>query len=631
MTTPFPQIQAAKLELTADGIPYSSTFDDVYHTKDGGLAQVHNVFMAGNGLPERWRQQHAFTICETGFGLGLSFLATWAAWRADAERSERLHFVSCELHPYTATDLSTLYIQLFADEPALRELGTQLVQVWPMLMPGIHRLELDGGLVTLTLLFGDALHWLTKLAARVDAFYLDGFSPSKNPQLWQLPLFKQFTRLAANGATLATYTVAGTVRRGLEHAGFTVERQPGFGSKRQMLVGQFKGMRQPSNTHTVRHAIVIGAGIAGSAIAERLAVRGWRITLLERHPQPAQEASGNLAGAYRPVVSSDDNQQVRLVRSCFLYGLGRLKYLSQYPQLHWSQCGALQLARSTDEADRFKRLADEQDWPTTWLQAVSQAEASTLAGLPLSTSGLWFPLAGWINPPSLVNAQLAATGNALTQRYDCELSKLAYENGEWQALDRQNQQLASAPVLILANAAEATRFAPELLMRGDTRLVSHLPSDIAPDSKTVVCLAGYLTPNHEGVACLGSSPLQQEDDLPAGHAANLAILQQMLDSTPTELRASKLDGRLCARPSTIDRLPIVGPLGDPATFQTKHTGSLHLAPRKPGLYALTGFGARGLVWSGLLAELLASQIEGEPLPLERELINAIDPARFLGR
>ncbi|PHV11771.1 bifunctional tRNA (5-methylaminomethyl-2-thiouridine)(34)-methyltransferase MnmD/FAD-dependent 5-carboxymethylaminomethyl-2-thiouridine(34) oxidoreductase MnmC [Chitinimonas sp. BJB300] len=624
-------MQSAQLALTADGIPYSTAFDDVYHTADGGIAQAQHVFMAGNDLPGRWRKRRAFTICETGFGLGLSFIATWAAWRADEERSERLHFVSCELHPFTATDLTTLYTKLFANEPALLELGTMLIQAWPMLMPGIHRLELDGGRVTLTLLLGDALYWLTKLTARVDAFYLDGFSPSKNPTLWQLPLYKQFTRLAANGATLATYTVAGDVRRGLETAGFTIERQPGFGSKRQMLVGQFKGFRQPDTTYTHRHAIVVGAGIAGSAIAERLAARGWRITMLERHPQPAQEASGNLAGAYRPVVSSDDNNHVRLVRACFLYGLGRLKHLSQYPGLHWSQCGALQLARTEDEAERFKRLAEEQDWPSSWLRAVSRQEASELAGLPVAASGLWFPLAGWINPPSLVDAQLDAAGSALEQRYGCELAKLVHENGEWQAYDDQGHSLTSAPVLILANAAETTRFAPELLMRGDSRLVSHLPSTIAPDSKTVVCLAGYLTPNHQGVACLGSSPLQQQDEPADGHAANLAILQQMFDPAPAGLDANELQGRLCARPSTIDRLPIVGPLGDPATFQTKHTGSLHLAPRRPGLYALTGFGARGLVWSGLMAELLASQIEGEPLPLERELVNAIDPARFLGR
>ncbi len=620
-----PPLQAAELAYSPEGIPFSPRFDDIYHSRSGGLAQARNVFLAGNGLPGRWQGHDHFVICETGFGLGLSFLATWQAWRADPQRCARLHFISCELHPFHAADLSRLYAQLFGEDAELQALGAELVAQWPVLVPGFHRLELAGGQVVLTLLLGDALHWLPKLLAQVDAFYLDGFAPAKNPQLWQAPLFKQFSRLAASAATLATYTVAGEVRRGLAEAGFQIERVAGFGSKRQMLVGQFRGQRHRPVPASQKQALIIGAGIAGASLAERLAARGWRITLLERAAGPASGASGNHAGAYRPVVSQDDNLQARLARAAFLYGRRRIAAL---PESITGWCGALQLARHSEEAQRFARIAEH--WPTDLLQAVDAEQASQLAGQALSGGGLFFPLAGWLNPPSLVRALLAACGPVLQTHYGVAVEHLRQQDGQWQALDADGQLLGSAPVLILANAAEAARWAPELPLSSDTRVVSHLPAS-ASSVHTVVCRAGYLTPAHAGLACLGSSPLREGGSETQGHADNLALLNAMLPEASAETQATPPAGRVCARPGTPDRLPIAGALADATGFQPKHAGSLHLAPRRAGLYALTGFGARGLVWSSLLAEMLASQIAGEPLPLERELVHAVDPARFLAR
>lgn len=610
-------------QLSDGGIPYSAAFDDIYHSQAGGMAQAREVFFAGNDLPERWRGRERFVIAETGFGLGLSFLATWAEWQADPQRCARLHFVSCELHPFNATDLAQLHRREFADEPGLLALSTQMIAQWPMLVPGMHRLEFDGGRVVLTLLLGDAHATLPQLAASVDAFFLDGFSPAKNPALWQDSLFKQFARLAATDATLATYTVAGAVRRGLEAAGFAVKKRIGFGYKRQMLTGQFRGRRTSPALPDDRHAIVVGAGLAGSAIAERLATRGWRITLLERHAGPAQEASGNHAGAYRPVVSADDNLQARLARAAFLHGLRRLDGL---PGVRWQRCGALQLARNPSEAERFARIAREQAWPDDYLRYVDRDEAGSLAGVPVAAGGLWFAQGGWINPPSLAAAQLHAAQQALTTRYGADVAELHHADGLWRALDSQGSMLANAPVLILANAADAARFAPELALGRDVRVVSHLPADSMASLKTVVCRGGYLTPAHDGLACLGSSPANE-----GAPAANLRLLDQMIEGAAAQHDAGGLAGRHCTRPGTPDRLPIVGALADTGRWQPKHAGSLHLAPRRAGLYALTGFGARGLVWHGLMAELLASQICGEPLPIERDLAAAVDPARFLAR
>ena len=228
-------LEAARLTFAANGTPFSPSYGDVYHSAAGAHAQAQHVFLAGNGLPGRWAQREQFVIVETGFGLGLNFLATWLAWRADPQRCRTLHFVSLEKHPLAAADLAlthAAWVELapFADE---------LCRHWPALEGGAHELEFDGGRVRLTLHFGDAVTTLPTLDWRADAFYLDGFSPAKNPELWSPALCQSLARLAQRGATLATWSVAGSVRRALTAAGFAVARCPGFAGKRQMLVGRF--------------------------------------------------------------------------------------------------------------------------------------------------------------------------------------------------------------------------------------------------------------------------------------------------------------------------------------------------------------------------------------------------------
>lgn len=225
----------ARLTLAADGTPFSPDYDDVYHSAAGAHAQAKRVFLAGNGLPDRWAGCAQFVIVETGFGLGLNFLATWLAWRDDPQRCRTLHFISLEKHPLAAADLARVHVAW----PELATLSDELGRSWPALEEGAHELEFDGGRVRLSLHFGDAITLLPKLTAAADAFYLDGFSPAKNPELWSPALCGALARLAVNGATLATWSVAGSVRRALAAAGFAVVRRPGFAGKRQMLVGRF--------------------------------------------------------------------------------------------------------------------------------------------------------------------------------------------------------------------------------------------------------------------------------------------------------------------------------------------------------------------------------------------------------
>ena len=227
-------IVAAMLAFNEDGLPWSAAYQDIYHPQAGAFTQAQHVFLAGNELPQRWQRRHRFVILETGFGLGNNFLATWLAWQQDAQRCERLVFVSIEQHPFTTDDLRRAH----AHSPAA-ELARQLVEAWPPLTHNLHTLSFESGKVQLLLALGNVSDWLPEIVARVDAFYLDGFVPAHNPQMWQARLFKALARLAAPDATLATWTAASTVRDGLRTAGFDARKAPGKGGKRDITLARY--------------------------------------------------------------------------------------------------------------------------------------------------------------------------------------------------------------------------------------------------------------------------------------------------------------------------------------------------------------------------------------------------------
>lgn len=249
-------LEVASLMLAADGTPMSEAYGDIYYASAGGHAQARHVFLAGNGLPPRWQGRARFTILETGFGLGLNFLATWLAWRDDPQRCQELHFISLEKHPLKIADLALAH----AAWPELEDLAAELRQRWPPLVAGTHRLEFEAGRLILTLIFADAVEAVPTLVAAVDAFYLDGFSPARNPELWSAALCHSLARLAVPGATLATWSVAGSVRRALSAAQFAVEKRCGFAHKRQMLVGRYGPDFPTANLPALRAGKVDGQG-----------------------------------------------------------------------------------------------------------------------------------------------------------------------------------------------------------------------------------------------------------------------------------------------------------------------------------------------------------------------------------
>ncbi|QGZ62773.1 bifunctional tRNA (5-methylaminomethyl-2-thiouridine)(34)-methyltransferase MnmD/FAD-dependent 5-carboxymethylaminomethyl-2-thiouridine(34) oxidoreductase MnmC [Paraburkholderia acidisoli] len=681
----------ATLAFRDDGMPFSPHYDDVYHGMSGAFTQAEDVFLRGNELPQRWQNRRVFTVVETGFGLGVNFLATWAAWRDDPARCERLHFVSVEKHPFSRDDLRAALgavvgkdVGAGVDESGHSKalpLAQALVDAWPMLVPGVHRLEFEGGRVTLTLAFGDAIDLFPKLWMRADAIYLDGFAPAKNPELWSLPIFKALARIAGEGATFATWSSAGDVKRALEQCGFEYRKVAGTSGKWAMLVGRF-APRWRVRRHEPplplalreRHAVVVGAGLAGCALVERLAARGWKVTLVERNDAPAREASGNPAGVFHPLIARDDNSASRITRAGFLYARQRwaaLEAAGHAPVR--SNAGLLHLA--TDDESRAVAAALASSgrapdaalrYPKEFVTPVSREEAESIAGVALAHGGWFYPLGGAIDPASLCRAQLdyatALPGAQVEMRFGVRIARIEREkNGDtasdWQLFDDAGQRVAQAGVVIFANAQDASRLAaldhaPTRIVRGQLTLVDASPLD---GLRVPVIGEGYAVPLPQEVTLVGAT--YEVDDTgtdlrAAGHAENIERVAQMLpelaavpagaqrdgdrgEAPCDEHRVAQYAGRVAFRCVTSDRMPMLGQLGDEAAARRdaqRLAGAWPLdLPRAHGLYGAYAFGSRGLVWASLGAELIAAQLEGEPWPLEHELADHLDPARFLQR
>ncbi len=597
----------AKLERDAGGTPYSSAFADVYHSTQGGLEQARHVFLAGNELPERWRERDCFTILETGFGIGLSFLAAWDAWRQDPRRPKRLHFISVEARPFELDDLSAA----LAPFAGLEALARALANVWPPPLAGFHRLHFDAGNVILTLLFGEAHRMLPQLVGRADAFFLDGFTPARNPDMWSPEVVRELARLAAPGATLATWTVAGGVRAALADAGFEIEKRPGFASKREMLVGRCRDGAPAARAQ--RRAAIVGAGLAGTLAAERLASRGWEVALVDVRSEPNTSA----VGLVRPIANLRDAINAQASRAAFLYALQHYRaLLHDGYHLIWNRCGVLQLAEDDEEAARLAAIARSQGYPAGFLEFVERDRAADIAARPVRGPGWWFPGGALVSPESLVVASLARAGPAVRRIAGRRVERLEREGAAWRALDGDGRVLAEAPVLVLANAVDAKRLLPEarLALSSVRGQVTYLPPASERTLEVVVSGTGYVAPLPSGGHCIGASYHHDDPDGTVradDNRENLRRAESMLPGFTAGIEAEGLSGWTGFRATVPDRLPIFGPTG------------------VAGLCAATGLGSRGLLWAPLGAELLACELEGEPWPLPRDLAGAISPKRFL--
>ncbi len=668
-------IHQANVRWDEDGQPLSVEFDDVYFFNDGGIDESSYVFLEHNGLPERWRHldQPIFTIGETGFGTGLNFLISANAWLTEVrDPTARLHFVSAEKYPLNRADLK----QALARWPELSPLANELIEQYPPATAGIHRLYLAEKRIVLTLLYGEASSMFASLKGsdhplfhrqanpRIDAWFLDGFAPARNPDMWTEALFKTIADLSVSGTTFSTYTSAGSVRRNLLQTGFTVLKSPGFGPKREMLYGQMAEPTLAQTQHTDWHpaaynakhqppwylpssaprpesAMVLGGGIAGCTTARALAERGIPVTLIERHNALAREGSGNPQGILYPKLSNNASPLSQ-------FGLMALLFASRYHQQFLNSfgncCGVLVLPESEKEQSSFEQIAAQ--YPVELVRLVRDGQITNVAGITLTAKlALFFPQLGWINPPAVCQA---LADHPLITVEQAEITNLDYQAGKWHALDDDSNIVASAPAAILASAFhsnrfEQTRHLPLKQIRGQ---ISCLPAtDTSLALKTVICGEGYLAPAEDGTHTLGATYNINDTCGEVRESDHLTNLQQLEKTDPSAatlfsaVNTANLDGRTAFRCTTTDYLPIAGPAPVLEDYQENYellrkNARSHIPVAGsywPGLYLNCGHGSRGMSYAPLCAELLASEICGEVPPLALELRQAVHPGRFIIR
>ena len=634
-------IVPAVLAFDDRGVPMSAEYDDIYHPQSGALAQAAHVFLAGNGLPGRWRGRESFVILETGFGLGNNFLATWQAWRDDPQRCARLVFVSIEKHPLTRLDLAAIH-----RTSALPELAGALQAAWPPLTPNLHELSFDDGRVRLLLALGDVQAWLPELVAEVDAYYLDGFAPAGNPRMWDERVCKALGRSAAAGATLATWSAARAVRDRLTSAGFEARLAPGRGGKRDITLATYAPHYTPRRAVArvsagagsgPRHALIVGGGLAGCAAAWALAAQGWSSTLVERRPQLAAEASGNPAGLFHGIVNAHDGVHARFNRAAALAARQAVRIAIDRHGARGSTDGLLRLEATLDAPAMRARLR-QLGLPADYVRALDAAEAGELAGIALTRPAWFYPGGGWVEPAALARAYLERAGERVTCRHGVGVDALRRGGAGWGLLDAEGAVIAEAATIVLANAHDALRLLdapawPIDRVRGQLTLLDPavLPQ---PLPRLPIAGAGYLLPPVDGQAIFGATAQVGDDDpavRDADHRINLAQLER-LTGRPAVVDVDALRGRTAWRCSSRDRLPVIGAVPDALAARTAtRLDQPRFVPRTPGLYVCTALGSRGITWSALGARLLAATIAGAPLPLEASLVDAVDPARFVSR
>jgi len=596
------------------GQPYSRRFDDVYFAVDSGLEETRYVFLQGNHLAERFaalRDGESFCIGETGFGTGRNFLCAWQLFMQTAPAGASLDFFSVEKFPISDDELR-IALALW---PELQSLADALQACWCRRVPGWNRWSFVGGRVRLTLAIEDVEQALPQLPrAAVDAWFLDGFSPAKNPEMWAEPVLAEIARASYPGARLATYTGAGWVRRGLQQAGFEVERVAGFGSKFEMLCGSLPGVA-PAN-RTPASVLVIGGGLAGCATARALAQRGVAVTLIERAPQLADAASGNPRGILHARFGAGMNALHRLVLAAYGHALGLLDELLPADKVLRAECGLLQLACNEAEEKRVARLA-QLEWPEHLLQFVDAAQASQLAGIAMAYGGLWFPAGGWVVPPQLC-ARLA-DHPLITQRLGHQVTALEQTATAWRAIGEDFSFEAEQVAVCCSYQARALQQFADFPLQPVRGQISELPATAASEKlQVVVCAESYCAPAVEGRHVAGATTGFDDDmvDLRAAdHAANLAQLATHMPALCEALGAvdaAQLPGRAGVRCSVPGATPLVGEV-------------------EPGLYCSLAHGTRGLLTAGIAGEALAAAMCGQLPPLPQMVLTALAPRRLRKR
>ncbi|MGQ2965575.1 bifunctional tRNA (5-methylaminomethyl-2-thiouridine)(34)-methyltransferase MnmD/FAD-dependent 5-carboxymethylaminomethyl-2-thiouridine(34) oxidoreductase MnmC [Methylophilus sp.] len=597
-----------------EGLPYSTQFDDVYFSASAehpqhGLAETRHVFLQHNALQQRWQQLAVdkpshFVIVETGFGSGLNFLATLQLWRQYAPAGAHLHFVSIEIAPFTLQDLQ----QAHAHFPELTELSQALCQQYRLLQPGINQLQLPAFSASLTLYIADAELVLPELDVMADAWFLDGFAPSKNPQMWQSALFDCMARCSRPATTFATFTSAGFVRRGLQAAGFLVEKKTGYGAKRDMLAGVWQSA-QTRQQPALPKVAVIGAGIAGSSSAWFLAASGCEVHVFDRADQIANGASGNPRGMLYPRLNAEKPMNDQLALRSYSFSLRHYANLG-LNQDAFKTCGLLQSGSSAREQKRVQKVAARYG-ALGLLTQVDAAQASALAGVSLTSDCLYFAEAAWVNPGEACRTMLAHAN--IHVHLQQEIHSLARQDNAWQ-LQSATQNHVGFAAVIVANAADAATLLPDSGMwlnpvRGQMGMIA-TQAAMQP-LRTILCGEGYLTPLHDGAHAMGATFAAGDADIALRDEDNQSNLNMLRSLSPQFDQAGSAEvtyARASSRCGSPDYLPYVGPLLPTADLTSSASPDFSDLPAAQGLYVHVAHGSKGLMTAPYCAAVLARRL-----------------------
>lgn len=594
---------------------FSDKFGDYYFSRDNGLEETKYVFLGGNNLPDAWRGHDRFVIAETGFGTGMNFLATWELFEKTARKGQSLHYIAAELYPLEICILKRFLRPLFGER------AERFLAQYPFLTPGYHRLQLAEN-VTLTLIFDDVCEAFRLLDARVNCWFLDGFVPAGNPEMWRQDVFDQMAVLSAENASFATFTAAGFVRRGLAAAGFEVEKTKGFGKKRDMLKGGFPSGLPPLPKRDPGRIAIVGGGLAGAAAAYVLKQRGYSPVIFEKGAGLAGGASGNPVGLFNPRPFARRHPRCEFHTAGLELIARTARLLSSHYDIDYRLPGCLHLTDSPDKAIRHAKALGLRDdpsdggmgWPKDLLRRVEKGEASALAGIKIPVPGLWSPLAGAVSPPRLVRAY----ADGCDVRLNHEITKLEQVDGQWCLYDSSGRIAIKADTVILTRPIQSGQEAIDwsrLLrpVRGQiTEMAS--PANLA-GLRCNIAHGGYLTRGAGDRLVLGATFQRGRDDNRADSQDDYRNFYQMTRALgDIRLKPDFRYHRASVRLTTPDHMPLAGPL---ATDVGRN------------LYISAGWGSHGLLGTILGAHSLADHIECTPQPIPKNIKGALDPKRFL--
>ena len=568
------------LDWTPQGHPRSKLYGDVYFSAQDGLAESRAVFLEGCGLPLAWQGRRSFTVGELGFGTGLNILALLDLWRRTSDPEARLQIFSVEAHLFTPDEAD----RALALWPELADLTANLLSRWPAKARGFHRVDFPEYRATLDIALMPADQALATWSGAADAWFLDGFSPALNPEMWSPGLMALVAARSTPGARVATFTVAGDVRRGLQAAGFTVTKQPGFGQKRERLEARLAGAA-PNPAPAPRIAVV-GAGIAGASLVRALKAFGVTPLVFEADEVGAG-ASGNPCALVMPRLDAGLAEPAALAAQAFARATALYERL---PDAVIAR-GVLQTATEPDDPRRFAKIA--------------ASDLFEPGALVHDDTGLTLTTALVIEPQIVLQSWLG-----VTRRAKVESLRLA-QNG-WNLMGPSGEVLAVVDQVVLANGVHVTRLAPDAVVSPVRGQVSWTATSDCPSP---VSGGGYAIPTRDGFlfgATHDRDEIGTELRIP-DHARNLQALAALRPDLAAPLTPDALSGRAAIRATTKDYLPLAG------------------ATQQPGLLVLSGLGSRGFCWAPLLAEHVVALALGTASPLPTTLSDLVDPARFARR